>query len=295
MKFKKGKNYIVYSDCIELLWEVPERSISMIYIDPPFNTGKILRKESYKMQEDPTSKRKGFMGKTYKATKVSSLSYDDRNEKYFHHLHNVIALSKRVLKDDGSFFLHLDYRSIHRAKLICDEIFGAQHFKNEIIWAFDFGGKPKNKWPAKHNNILWYTKSIKDYTFNYDEIDRIPYMSPLLVGKQKAAIGKIPTDVFWGTIVGTNAKEKTEYPTQKPEWLLRRLVAVHSNPGDRVLDCFAGSGTLGAVAGQLKRPFVIGDTNPEAVAICKQRLVDYSPVVITFPPKHKTASSRKTK
>jgi len=104
-----------------------------------------------------------------------------------------------------------------------------------------------------------------------DEIERIPYMAPGLVGPEKAALGKLPTDTWWHTIVPTNGKEKTGYPTQKPLGIIRRIVAASSNPGDLVLDFFAGSGTTGMVCHELGRDFILVDSNPQAIETMKLR------------------------
>lgn len=281
MKLIKNRNYLIQADCFKLLGALPAKSIQLIYIDPPFNTGKVLQRDTFEMVESITGTRMGFGGKRYDAKKVKTTHYSDQNENYLPWLFDVIQACRRVLKHNGSLLLHLDQREVHRAKIFCDLIFGEQNFKNEIIWAFDYGGKPKNRWPVKHNTILWYTKDPKVYIFNYEAIDRVPYMAPLLVGPVKAEKGKIPTACFWGSIVGTNSSEKTGWPTQKPLWLLRRLVAVHSEPGGRVLDCFAGSGSLGEAAGGLQRPFVLGDANPEAIKVCQKRLATFNPALIS--------------
>ena len=180
-----------------------------------------------------------------------------------------------MLHPHGSFFLHIDYREVHYCKVMLDEIFGRESFVNEIIWAYDYGGRPKSRWPAKHDNILWYAKTPEHYTFNFDEMDRIPYMAPGLVGKTKAARGKTPTDVWWHTIVATNGGEKTGYPTQKPLGVLNRIVKVHSSPGDTLLDFFAGSGTLGESAALHNRSSILIDNNIPGIKIIMDRLAFY--------------------
>ena len=180
-----------------------------------------------------------------------------------------------MLKADGSFFLHVDYREVHYCKVLLDEVFGRENFVNEIIWAYDYGARSTTCWPAKHDNILWYAKDPTRYTFNYDAMDRLPYMAPGLVGAEKAARGKTPTDVWWNTIVPTNGKEKTGYPSQKPLAILERIVRVHSNPGEVVLDFFAGSGTTGEAAAKHGRGFILVDDNPEAVRVMARRLAPY--------------------
>ena len=180
--------------------------------------------------------------------------------------------ARRILTDNGSLFFHIDYRESHYCKILLDEVFGRESFINEIIWAYDFGGRSKRRWPAKHDTIFWYAKDPDNYIFNYEEIDRIPYMAPGLVGKEKAARGKTPTDVWWHTIVPTNGREKTGYPSQKPLGILERIVKVHSKPGELVVDFFAGSGTTGVAAANLGRRYWLCDSNPEAVAIARRRL-----------------------
>ena len=183
-----------------------------------------------------------------------------------------IEAGLRCLAPAGSLFVHLDAREVHYVKIALDRLLGRDRFINEIIWAYDYGGRPKDRWPAKHDTILWYAMDPERYTFNYDAIDRIPYMAPDLVGPEKAARGKTPTDVWWHTIVPTNGKEKTGYPTQKPLGILRRLIAVHSNPGDTVLDFFAGSGTTGAAAAELGRGSILIDSSPDAIEVMRRRL-----------------------
>ena len=205
----------------------------------------------------------------------------DMQEKGAIRRENPVRLEQayRILSPDGSLFLHIDYREVHYVKVLLDQIFGRSSFINELIWSYDYGGKPKNRWPAKHDNILWYAKDPENYVFNYDAIDRIPYMAPDLVGPDKAARGKIPTDVWWMTIVPTNSKEKTGYPTQKPIKLLNRIVQVHSKEGDTVLDFFAGSGTTGVAAAKAQRRFLLMDSNPDAIRVMADRLSFASPNV----------------
>ena len=153
-----------------------------------------------------------------------------------------------------------------------DALFGRDCFLNEIIWAYDYGARTKKKWPTKHDTILVYVKDPAGYYFNSEEVDREPYMAPGLVTPEKVAKGKLPTDVWWHTIVSPTGKEKTGYPTQKPEGVVRRMVQASTQPGDWVLDFFAGSGTLGAVAQKMERRFVLVDENPEAIRVMRSRL-----------------------
>lgn len=238
-----------------------DRSVELIYIDPPFNTGKVQKRKRTKD------------GKENKD--LSSLQYSDSYADYPSFLREHLELAYQVLKANGSLLLHLDWRESHRAKLLLDEIFGEKCFMNEIIWAYDYGARSKTRYSAKHDTIFWYVKDTQNYIFNYDELDRIPYMAPGLVGKEKAARGKTINSVWWHTIVPTNGKEKTGYPTQKPLGLLRRFIKVHTNPGDTVLDFFAGSGTTGEAALENGRSAILVDSNPQAIEVMEKRLAKY--------------------
>ncbi|MGI6740446.1 MAG: DNA-methyltransferase [Brevefilum sp.] len=265
------ENTIYLGENLEILATLPDQSIDLIYIDPPFNTGKKQARQQISVEKDKDGDRVGFGGNRYQTTVIGERAYRDYFDNYLGFLEPRLQAAYRLLKPDGSFYFHIDYREVHYCKVLLDEIFGRDCFINEIIWAYDFGGRSKNRWPAKHDNILYYVKDPDQYTFNRDEVDRIPYMAPGLVGKEKAKRGKFPTDTWWHTIVGTNSKEKTGYPTQKPVGVLRRIVAASSNPGDLVLDFFAGSGTTGEVCLELGRQFILVDNNPQAYAIMKSR------------------------
>ena len=278
---------IFLSDNLEYLPKLPGEVADLVYIDPPFNTGRKQTRRSIRtIRDDAGGDRTGFGGRRYRTVDAGSTSYSDAFDDYLGYLEPRLLEGYRILKPDGSFFLHVDYREVHYCKVLLDEIFGRESFISEIIWAYDFGGRSKSRWPAKHDNILWYAKNPCEYTYNYDEIDRIPYMAPSLVGPEKAARGKIPTDVWWPptvwwhTIVGTNSREKTGYPSQKPLGVLERIVRVHSNPGDLVVDFFAGSGTTGEAAAKHGRGFVMVDCNPEAVRIMARRLGVYGAEVV---------------
>ena len=278
-------NKIILAENLEYLKTLPDESVDLIYIDPPFNTGKIQKRQRIKAQQADKGDRTGFGGHQYITATLSETKhqFDDSRINYMGFLLPRIKEGYRILKPNGSFFLHLDYREVHNAKaFIMDPLFGSPCFQNEIIWAYDFGGRSKKRWSAKHDNILWYTKHPKKYTFNYEEMERIPYMAPGLVGPEKAKRGKTPTDVWWHTIVPTNSKEKAGYPTQKPLGILKRIVSIHSNPGDHVLDFFAGSATTGEAAALLGRQFTLVDSNPDAVGIAAKRLQKYKPKCIGF-------------
>jgi len=265
-------NRIILDDNMNVLRTLDAGSVNLIYIDPPFNTGKTQARTRIKTVRDVNGDRTGFGGHRYRTEKLSSSGYADAFDDFLEFLHPRLVEAYRVLADDGAFFLHVDYREVHYCKVLLDSIFGRECFMNEIIWAYDYGARSKSKWPAKHDNILWYVKDPSNYTFNYDAMDRLPYMAPGLVTAEKAARGKTPTDVWWNTIVSPNGKERTGYPTQKPLAIIERIVKVHSRPGDLCLDFFAGSGTLGAAAAKHGRGFLLVDENPEAVQVMSQRL-----------------------
>ena len=269
---------ILEGDNLQALRGLASGSVQLIYIDPPFNTGRKQSRPSLKTIRDESGDRTGFQGHRYKTVKLGSTSYADTFDDFLGFLRPRLMEAHRVLSPHGSLFFHIDYREVHYCKVMLDEIFSRDCFQNEIIWAYDYGARAKKRWPAKHDNILWYTKDPEHYTFNLDECDRIPYMAPGLVGEVKAALGKTPTDVWWHTIVPTNGFEKTGYATQKPLGVVERIVKVHSHPGDLLLDFFAGSGTLGEAAAKHGREFLLVDSNPEAIAVMRKRLAKYQPL-----------------
>ena len=264
-------NLLIQGDNLTHLQSMPKESIDLIYIDPPFNTGRVQTRTNRSSRVSETG-RLGFQGKRYEQIVDSVLSYDDEFADYWGFLEPRLEEAWRVLRNTGTLYLHLDYRESHYAKVLLDALFGRDCFLNEIIWAYDYGARAKSRWPAKHDNILVYVKDPKNYYFNSTEVDREPYMAPGLVTKEKAERGKLPTDVWWHTIVSPTGKEKTGYPTQKPEGVLRRVITASSKPGDTVMDFFAGSGTTGAVAAKLEREFVLIDQNPESIEVIKNRL-----------------------
>ncbi|MEI7990685.1 MAG: site-specific DNA-methyltransferase, partial [Chloroflexota bacterium] len=236
-------NRIYFGDNLPILESMPSESVDLIYIDPPFNTGKTQERTQIQSVRSENGDRTGFGGKRYETIKVGSKGYADLFDDFLGFLEPRLNEAYRILKPHGSLYFHIDYREVHYCKILLDVLFGRDCFLNEIIWAYDYGGRTKKKWPAKHDNILWYAKDPQHYTYNVDAIERIPYMAPGLVGPEKAARGKLPTDTWWHTIVPTNGKEKTGYPTQKPLGIINRIVLASSNPGDTVMDFFAGSGT----------------------------------------------------
>jgi site-specific DNA-methyltransferase (adenine-specific) len=259
-----------------VLARTPSECAGLVYIDPPFNTGRARTRTSTRSVHDESGgDRVGFHGKRYRTIELGSTGYRDCFDDYLGFLAPRLEEARRVLRPDGSLFLHVDYREVHYCKVLLDQIFGRTSFVNEIIWAYDYGARSRSRWSAKHDNILWYAKDPEHYVFRHDEIDRIPYMAPDLVGPEKAARGKTPTDVWWHTIVSPNGREKTGYATQKPLGIVERLVRVHSSPGDLVVDFFAGSGTLGEAAARLGRDFLLVDDNPAAIEVMAKRLSPY--------------------
>ena len=288
-------------DNLDVIAGFADASFALIYLDPPFNTGRTRARavetaratppirsasaleaaESAASAADRRSSagagvgpvvRRGFHGRDYERLRGDLRAYDDRFDDYWGFLEPRLAEAWRLLADDGTLYLHLDYREVHYAKVMLDAMFGRDRFLNELIWAYDYGGKTQKRWPTKHDTILVYVKDPARYFFDSATVDREPYMAPGLVPPEKAARGKLPTDVWWHTIVPTTGREKTGYPTQKPEGILRRIVQASSRPGDRVLDFFAGSGTTGAVASALGREAVLVDINPEAIAVMRRRI-----------------------
>ncbi len=269
---------IVLGDCAAVLPTLPRAFARLVYIDPPFNTGTVQRRDRMRVTAvDGPGDRRGFGGKGYAVEAVESGSFTDSFEDFEAFLLPRIELALGCMTDDASLFVHLDHHEVHYVKVALDRLLGRRSFMNEIIWAYDYGGRPKSRWPAKHDTILWYARDPERYVFHFDAMDRIPYMAPGLVGAEKAERGKTPTDVWWHTIVPTNGKEKTGYPTQKPLGVLDRIVKVHTDPGDILLDFFAGSGTSGESAARNGRGFVLVDHNPEAVRVMERRLAPYAP------------------
>jgi site-specific DNA-methyltransferase (adenine-specific) len=267
-----GPNLVVEGDNVAVTAQLPDESFRLIYLDPPFNTGREQLRQSIRTKRAEGGTRTGFQGASYETVKGALFRYDDRFADYWAFLEPRLEEAWRLLDDRGTLYLHLDYREVHYAKVALDGLFGRECFLNEIIWAYDYGARTKARWPSKHDTILVYVKDPAAYFFDAEAVDREPYMAPGLVTPEKAALGKLPTDVWWHTIVSPTGKEKTGYATQKPEGVLRRIVQASSAPGDWVLDFFAGSGTTGAVAQALGRRFVMVDANPEAVGVMERRL-----------------------
>ena len=272
------------ADNLHVLRALPTASVDLIYGDPPFNTGRARTLERLRTQRAEDGDRTGFAGQRYRTIRLGSHTFEDFFSDYLEFLEPRLCEFRRVLKPAGSLYLHLDYREVHYVKVVLDQVFGRGCFLNEIIWAYDYGGRPRRRWPAKHDTILLYVKDPARYYFDPDASERIPYMAPGLVGSQKAARGKRPTDTWWATIVPTNSRERTGYPTQKPLSILRRIVQTSSPPGGLVADFFAGSGTTGVAAHESGRDFLLVDNNPEAVAVIKKRFDGLSAVHYEIAP-----------
>ena len=270
-----SEDQVLLGDNLDVLPQLEDESFQLVYADPPFNTGRRQQRLTLATEKDPHGDRTGFGGRRYATRVLARSSFSDAFDDYLGFLEPRLRELRRLLAPSGTLYLHLDYREAHYAKVLLDELFGRDCFLNEIVWAYDYGARPRRRWPAKHDTILVYVKDPGRYWFDAEAVEREPYMAPGLVTPEKAARGKLPTDVWWHTIVSPTGREKTGYPTQKPEGVLRRIVAASSRPGDWCLDPFAGSGTLGAVCAQLGRRFVLVDSSPEAVEIARGRVAQF--------------------
>jgi site-specific DNA-methyltransferase (adenine-specific) len=269
---------VILGDNLAVLSTLHDASIDLIYVDPPFNTGKRQTLQQLKTSQDVVGDRTGFGGRRYRTLRLASRSFVDVFDEYLEFLEPRLREMRRVLKPTGTLYVHLDYREVHYVKVLLDSIFGRTSFLNEIIWAYDYGGRPRRRWPAKHDTILLYARDPRVYYFDIDAVERVPYMAPGLVGPEKAARGKTPTDTWWSTIVPTNSRERTGYPTQKPLAIMRRVILSSSPAGGLVADFFAGSGTTGVAAHEAGRQFLLVDNNPQAIAVMRQRLAGVSDV-----------------
>jgi site-specific DNA-methyltransferase (adenine-specific) len=268
---RASQNRLICAESLDVLPSLPDGGFGLIYLDPPFNTGSPRQAARMQVRQSANGTRKGFKGRSYNVTTGPTISYADNFDNYTEWLAPYLAQAHRLLADTGTLYFHIDYREVHYCKVLLDQVFGRDNFLNEVIWAYDYGGRARRRWPAKHDNILVYVRDPKRYVFNQDEMDREPYMAPGLVTAEKAARGKTPTDTWWQTIVATAGKERTGYPTQKPLAILSRIVRASSRPGDVVLDFFAGSGTTGVAAHQAGRSFVLVDSSTAAVEVAAAR------------------------
>ena len=272
-------NTVLQGDNLQVLQQLPSACVPLIYIDPPFNTGKLQQRTQLRTRRSANGDRTGFQGRRYETVSVGTQAFGDVFDDFLAFLEPRLREAHRVLAPAGTLYFHIDYREVHYCKVLLDQIFGRSNFLNEIIWAYDYGARATKRWPAKHDNILMYVKDAKRYHFDTAAVARIAYMAPALVGPEKAARGKLPTDTWWHTIVSPTGKEKTGYPTQKPLGVLRRILQASSRPGDLVLDFFAGSGTTGAAALELGRSFLLVDSNPQALRVMRKRFANQA---VTF-------------
>jgi site-specific DNA-methyltransferase (adenine-specific) len=265
-------NTVHFGDNLTVMRTLPAGLVDLIYVDPPFNTGRVRQYTRLRATRDDHGHRTGFGDRRYTTLALSTLTFGDVFDDYLAWLEPRLLESHRLLSPRGTLYFHIDFREVHYCKVLLDRIFGRDCFLNEIIWAYDYGGRTRRRWPPKHDNILVYVRDPRHYTFNVDAVDRIPYMAPALVGPAKAARGKLPTDTWWHTIVPTSGGERTGYPTQKPLAILERIIAASSNPGDLVLDFCAGSGTTGEAAHRHGRRFYLIDNYSEAMVVMERRL-----------------------
>ena len=279
--FPRLPSLVVRADNLDVLRHVPDGAVDLVYVDPPFNTGRRQARPPLRTVRDDAGDRTGFGGRRYRTVASGpTRAFNDAFDDYLGFLEPRVREAHRVLRPTGSFCLHLDYSEVHYAKVMVDRVFGREAFINEIVWAYDYGARSKSRWPAKQDDILFYARDPARYFFDTREVDRIPYMAPGLVGPDKVDRGKLPTDAWWHTIVSPTGKEKLGYPTQKPLGILRRVVAASCPPGGVVLDFFAGSGTAGAAARQLGRRFVMVDASEDALAVMRARFAGLADVAL---------------
>ncbi len=276
-----GRGLIVHGESLDVLSRLNDGCAGLVYVDPPFNTGTKRGGSRSRVAADETAERKGFGGKRYRVVEEAAPGYADSFDDYMAWLEPRLQHTRRILAAHGTLYFHIDPRESHYCKVLLDQVFGRENFLNEIVWAYDFGARATRRWPAKHDVILVYVRDRKRYHFDAAQVDREPYMAPGLQTAERAALGKLPTDVWWHTIVGTSARERTGYPTQKPEGVLRRIVNASSRPGDLVVDWCAGSGTTGAVASALGRRYLVSDASADAVAVMRNRLRTSTDAVLT--------------
>jgi site-specific DNA-methyltransferase (adenine-specific) len=269
-----GNATIVHGEALDVLRSLPDACAGLVYVDPPFNTGGSRTGLRTSTIADASAARLGFAGKRYAVERHPGARYDDRFDDYLGWLRPRLEETRRILAVHGSLYFHIDPRESHYCKVLLDEIFGRDCFLNEVVWAYDYGARATRRWPAKHDVILVYVRDPRHYHFDASEVAREPYMAPKLQTPERAARGKLPTDVWWHTIVPTNSRERTGYPTQKPLGILRRVVAASSRPGELVVDWCAGSGTTGAAAAEAGRRFLLIDDQSAAIEVMRSRLAD---------------------
>ena len=294
-------NVFYHGDCLFVMrHDIPKKSVDLIYLDPPFFTGKVQRG---KTNWDPGAMQisyedsKSFWGSSEKQKAMRDKAPEwlknigvkqPQFASYIFYIMERLYECEKILKDTGSIYLHCDYRASHYLKMVMDEVFGYGNFRNEIVWYYK-GGWKSNRWFArKHDVILFYTKSSK-YTFNMDDVlERFPddvikdhKRYPLKDKKGFYGIHhgkkyymketKRPDDVWDIPFIVPTSKERTGYPTQKPEALLERIINASSNKGDIVLDPFCGCGTTVIKAHKLNRRWIGIDINEVSFDIISKR------------------------
>jgi DNA modification methylase len=270
---------IARADALDEAGRWSTASIDAIYIDPPFGTGTVRQ------------------GRGHKYTDRA-----DDPDTFVAWLAPLLDEAKRVLAPSGSLFVHLDYRAVHYVKVALDRCFGRERFVNELVWCYAVGGKSRRGFGRKHDTILWYARGA-DWAF-YPDAVRVPRRGGshmrVVTGDDGVAVqektdrktgrvyrypvpaGKVPED-WWADIETLNHsdRERTGWPSQKPERLVERILRAVTVPGDRVADWFAGSGTTAAVAQRLARRFVVCDREEAAVAVCRARLLEQGRALAT--------------
>lgn len=282
------KNQLLLGDNLEIMREMESESVDLIATDPPFNSGidygEFTDKWEWNRESDLAYYHAWINSDSVQVTKTMQglFGFLGESSRMAYLIFMCLRLSEmhRLLKSTGSLYLHCDQSASHHLKIILDAIFGTDQFRNEIIWAYDYGGRSKKMWPRKNDRILFYTKS-DTYVFNYDDIDRIPYTSYMCKSLDKLKKGKVPTDVWWNTIVPTNSKERTGYPTQKPTKLYDRVITASSNVSDIILDPFCGSGTTLVSAHNLGRYYIGIDQNATAIQETTDRLSQMNLFAVT--------------
>lgn len=256
---------IIRADNLTFMARLPGQCCDLIYVDPPFCTGK------ERTRGDGRHKFADHWPGGLKA--------------YLDFLQPRLEQMHRILKPAGSLYVHLDWRAVHYVKVLLDDIFGEGQFLNEIIWSYRTGGLSKRWFARKHDTILLYARQAGKHKFkvlragafrtdgmNFDEQGR-PYKQTRAGRLYFHPDGPALTDVWEIPFLSTVSLERTGYPTQKPEALLERIIEASSEPGDLVADFFCGSGTTAAVAKRLGRRWLTCDISPEAVRMARKRVL----------------------
>jgi DNA modification methylase len=283
-------NQLILGDCLDVLKTLPDESVDLCYIDPPF-----FSNHNYEVVWGDAGEVRSFEDR-----------WSGGMDHYIGWLKERVIEIKRVLKPTGSFYLHCDWHADAYIRVyILDKVFGEKNFRNEIIWCYTAPANAKNKLPQKHDNVYFYSKT-NSYNFYPNQI-RIPYNQETLARTNRKSgksglykdnliaeekhkdrlnnSGKVPED-WWSDIprLQGNSSERLGYPTQKPEALLERIIKASSNEGDVVLDCFMGGGTTIAVAEKLKRKWIGIDQSVQAIKVTEMRLQKLQGLFSEAPP-----------